>query len=80
MTSDTYRACALAHVDLAFQVQNWTSCEPESLEVSIKCNMAKIVVVVSAPEWANKTFIDHATVLVVVEHFNFKISCRLEVV
>lgn len=58
----TYGACALAHVNLAFQVENGRAGEAEGFQVSVKCNMAHIVVVVSASERANKSFIDHATV------------------
>lgn len=51
-------------MNLALQIQHWTSCKSERLEVGIKSNMAQIVVVISASEWANKSFIDHATVCV----------------
>lgn len=72
MLYDTYRACALAHVNLALQVEDWTSRKSKRLEVGVKCNMPKIVVVVSASEWANKSFIDHATVAIVVNRKCYK--------
>lgn len=54
-------------MNLALQVENGRAGESERLEVGVKCNMAKIIVVVSAPKWANKSFIDHATVSCVFE-------------
>ena len=48
-------------MNLALQIQHGASCKPERLQVGIKCNMAQIIVVVSASEWANKSFVDHAT-------------------
>lgn len=58
-------------MNLTFQIQYGTSRESERLKVGIKCNMAQIVVVISTPEWANKSFIDHATVFVCLQ-----IVCR----
>ena len=34
--------------------------------------MAQIVVVVSAPKWANKSFVDHATVIVQLQRSAFE--------
>lgn len=61
-TTATYRTGTLAHVNLALQIQHWRASEAKRLEVGVKSYMAQIVVVVSAPKWANKSFIDHTTV------------------
>lgn len=58
----TYRTGALAHVDLALEIQYRTSGESERLQVRVKGHVLEIIVVVGAPEWANEALVHNTSI------------------
>ena len=61
---DTHWTRALAHVDLALEIEHWASGESECLQVGEEGNMFEVVVAVGASEGAYEALVDDATIRV----------------